>query len=326
MTWLHRFALLVSTCTFLLIVAGGLVTSTDSGLAVPDWPNTYGYFMFSFPLSKMVGGIFYEHGHRLIASAVGLLTIGLAAWIAKTEPRRWLRRLTWIALGAVVLQGTLGGITVLYFLPAPISVAHAGLAQICFCLTISIALFTSPGWRRRMAAEGPVTDTTLTRLTIATATAVYAQILVGATMRHIGAGLAIPDFPLAFGRVIPPEWTVPIAVHFAHRVGAIIVTLAVVATAGHVLAHHRGRRELANPAWLLLGLVTVQFTLGALTVLSERHVGINTAHVATGAALLATTLILALRTHRPRFSDDPTGAPITAAPAVSAAPSPEAVR
>jgi cytochrome c oxidase assembly protein subunit 15 len=325
MTWLHRFALLVSACTFLLVVAGGLVTSTDSGLAVPDWPNTYGYFMFSFPLSKMVGGIFYEHGHRLIASAAGMLTIGLAAWIAKTEPRRWLRRLTWVALGAVVLQGTLGGITVLYFLPAPISVAHAGLAQIFFCLTIAIALFTSPGWRR-MAADGPATDTTLTQLTIATVAVVYAQILVGATMRHIGAGLAIPDFPLAFGRVIPPEWTVPIAVHFAHRVGAVIVTLAVAATAGHVLAHHHGRRELTNPAWLLLGLVTVQFTLGALTVLSERHVGINTAHVATGAALLATTLVLVLRTHRHRFSDDPTGAPRTAATAVSVAPSPEAIR
>ncbi len=325
MTWLHRFALLVSACTLLLVVAGGLVTSTDSGLAVPDWPNTYGYFMFSFPLSKMVGGIFYEHGHRLIASAVGLLTIGLAVWIAKTEPRRWLRRLTWVALGAVVLQGTLGGVTVLYLLPAPISVAHAGLAQIFFCLTIAIALFTSPGWRR-LANDGPVTDTTLTRLTIATVAAVYAQILVGATMRHIGAGLAIPDFPLAFGRLIPPEWTVPIAVHFAHRVGAVVVTLGVVATAGHVLAHHRGRRQLANPAWWLLGLVTVQFTLGALTVLSERQVGINTAHVATGAALLAATLVLALRTHRPRFSDDPTGAPMPAATAVSASPSPEAIR
>ncbi len=326
MTWLHRFALLVSACTLLLVVAGGLVTSTDSGLAVPDWPNTYGYFMFSFPLSKMVGGILYEHGHRLIASAVGLLTIGLAVWIAKTEPRRWLRRLTWVALGAVVLQGALGGVTVLYLLPAPISVAHAGLAQIFFCLTIAIALFTSPGWRRRLAADEPVTDTTLARLTIATVAAVYAQILVGATMRHIGAGLAIPDFPLAFGRLIPPEWTVPIAVHFAHRVGAVVVTLGVVATAGHVLAHHRGRRQLATPAWWLLGLVTVQFTLGALTVLSERQVGINTAHVATGAALLAATLVLALRTHRPRFSDDPAGAPMPAATAVSASPSPEAIR
>ena len=171
-----------------------------------------------------------------------------------------------------------------------------------------------------------MTDTTLTRLTIATVAAVYAQILVGATMRHIGAGLAIPDFPLAFGRLVPAEWTVPIAVHFAHRVGAVIVTVAVVATAGHVLAHHRGRRQLANPAWWLLGLVTVQFTLGALTVLSERHVGINTAHLATGAALLATALVLALRTHRPRFSNDPTGAPMTAATAVSASPSPEAIR
>ena len=326
MIWLHRFALLVSACTLLLVVAGGLVTSTDSGLAVPDWPNTYGYFMFSFPLSKMVGGVLYEHGHRLIASIVGMLTIGLAVWTSRTEPRRWLRRLAWVALGAVVLQGALGGITVLYFLPAPVSVAHAGLAQIFFCLTIAIALFTSPGWRREITAGGPVTDATLARLTIATVAVVFVQILIGATMRHIGAGLAIPDFPLAFGRVIPPDWTVPIAVHFAHRVGAVIVTLVVVATSGHVLAHHRGRLSLSSPAWVLLGLVAVQFTLGALTVLSQRHVGINTAHVATGAGLLATTVILALRTHRHRFSGDPAGAPMTASMSVPSSLSPGAVR
>ena len=138
MAWLHRYIKLVAATTVLLIAAGGMVTSTDSGLSVPDWPNTYGQFMFSFPLDKMVGGIFYEHGHRMIASTVGFLTIILALWIWRVDPRRWMRRLGFIALGAVILQGILGGITVLFFLPAPVSIGHAGLAQIFFCLTITL--------------------------------------------------------------------------------------------------------------------------------------------------------------------------------------------
>ena len=301
MASLHRFTLFVAASTLLLITAGALVTSTDSGLAVPDWPNTYGYFMFSFPLSKMVGGILYEHGHRLLASTVGILMIGLAVWFSRIDDRRWVRYLAWVALGAVVLQGTLGGITVLYFLPTPISVAHAGLAQLVFCLTVALALFTSPSWRTGTAA--PNADRILARLTIGTVALVYAQVLVGATMRHSGAGLAIPDFPLALGHLFPPEWSWPVAIHFGHRIGAVLVTLAVVATAGYVLVHHQPRLELRRLAWLLLGLVTIQFTLGALTVLSERQVGINTAHVATGAALLATAVLLALLVHRHRLTD-----------------------
>ena len=144
--WLHRYAKFVSAATVLLIVAGGLVTSTGSGLAVPDWPTSYGWNMFTFPMKHMVGGIFYEHGHRLIASGVGFLTIILALWLWRAEPRRWMRMLGFAALGAVCLQGLLGGITVLYFLPTAVSTAHAGLAQIFFCLTIAISLFTSRGW------------------------------------------------------------------------------------------------------------------------------------------------------------------------------------
>ena len=146
MNWLHAYACLLAVATVVLIAAGGMVTSTGSGLSVPDWPNSYGYFMFAFPLSNMVGGIFYEHGHRLIASIVGMLTIGLVIWLWLDEPRRWIRRLGVIALAAVVLQGLLGGLTVLYFLPTPISVSHAGVAQIFFCLTVCLALFTSRSW------------------------------------------------------------------------------------------------------------------------------------------------------------------------------------
>ena len=308
MYWLQRYNRLLAAATLVLIAAGGLVTSTGSGLAVPDWPNTYGYFMFAFPLSGMVGGILYEHGHRLIASVVGMLTIGLAVWLAAAEPRRWVRRLGWTALAAVVVQGLLGGITVLYFLPPPVSISHAGLAQLFFALVVSLAIFTSAGWLARYgrSAGGEqqlASDAILRRLVIAAPAIIYVQILLGAAMRHTGAGLAIPDFPLAFGRLIPPLWDAGIAIHFAHRVGALIVTLAVLATAGHVLAHHGNRRELARPAWLLIGVVLAQFTLGAFTVLSAREVTINTAHVATGALLFATAIVLALRTHRDFFPD-----------------------
>src|SRR5262245_26623401 len=145
------FAAFVAVCTAVLIFAGGLVTSTGSGLSVPDWPNTYGWFMWTFPMSKMVGGIFYEHTHRLIASTVGFLIVVLAIWLARVEPRRWVRVLGYLALAAVVTQGILGGITVLWYLPAPISIAHASLAQVVFCLTATIALATSTGWKTAYA-------------------------------------------------------------------------------------------------------------------------------------------------------------------------------
>jgi cytochrome c oxidase assembly protein subunit 15 len=304
MLWLHRFAKLVAASTVLLIAAGGMVTSTDSGLSVPDWPNTYGQFMFSFPLDKMVGGIYYEHGHRLIASTVGLLTIVLAAWTWWIEPRRWVRRLGFAALGAVILQGLLGGLTVIFLLPAPISVGHAGLAQLFFCLTLSLALFTSRGWRTTVAAAA-VDDPLLRRVAVATTVMVYVQILVGATMRHTEAGLAIPDFPLAFGRLLPPVWNAGVAIHFAHRVGAVFVVALALATAGHVWYHHRRRRELSRPAGMLIALVLIQGTLGAYVVWSGLQPVINTLHVVNGAFVLGTSLVLTLRTFRPLLDHGP---------------------
>ena len=301
---LHLFALLVAASTALLIFAGGLVTSTGSGLSVPDWPNTYGWFMLTFPIDKMVGGIFYEHSHRLIASMVGLLIVVQAAWLWKAEPRHWVRRLGYIAVAAVVTQGILGGVTVLWFLPAPISIAHASLAQLVFCLTVSIALFTSASWRRGYTSgHTPLgADRPLQTIAILTTVFVYAQIIAGATMRHTGAGLAIPDFPLVFGSVVPPYWTPPIAIHYAHRVGALVVSVCVLATVGHVLYHHLGRLELRRPSLLLLALLAIQITLGGLTVLSGKHYIINSLHVVTGALALGTSLVLTLRTCRPRFA------------------------
>ena len=298
MLWLHRYAKLVAASTVLLIAAGGMVTSTDSGLAVPDWPNTYGRFMFTFPLEHMVGGIFYEHGHRLIASTVGLLTIVLAVWTWRVDERRWVRWFAVAALGAVILQGLLGGLTVLLLLPAAVSIGHAGLAQLFFCSTIALALFTSPGWR---AADPARDDPGLQQLAALTAVLIFGQILLGATMRHIEAGMAIPDFPLAYGRVIPPFWSAGIAVHFAHRVGAIVVGVAVLATAHHAWHRHNTAPRLRRPALLLVLLVAVQVTLGAFVVWSGLQPVINTAHVVNGALLLATSLVLTLRSFRPRF-------------------------
>jgi cytochrome c oxidase assembly protein subunit 15 len=300
---LRIYTAIVALSTAILIFAGGLVTSTGSGLSVPDWPNTYGWFMFTFPLDKMVGGIRYEHSHRLIASTVGFLILVLAAWLWRVEPRRWVQRLGYIALAAVVTQGILGGITVLWYLPDPVSIAHASLAQIVFCLTVAIALFTSAGWSSGYAKGGAPDDRVLQRVAVVTTAWIYLQIVVGATMRHTDAGLAIPDFPLAFGRVIPPHWDAKIAVHFAHRVGALVATLLILATTAHVFYHHRLRRELVRPALLLLVLLAAQITLGALTVLSGKQYVINSLHVVTGASVLVTSLVLALRAHRARFAD-----------------------
>ena len=311
---LHLFTLLVAASTAVLIFAGGLVTSTGSGLSVPDWPNSYGWFMFTFPFEHMVGGIFYEHSHRLIASTVGFLILVLAFTLWRVEPRPWVKRLGFIALAAVLTQGLLGGITVLWYLPDPVSIAHASLAQIVFCLTTAIALATSPGWRRAYAStsrtaagsahDGVGDDAILQRIAIVTTGLVYLQIIVGATMRHTEAGLAIPDFPWAFGHVIPPHWTPKIAIHFAHRVGAVVVATMVLATAGHVFYHHTRRRALVGPALVLVGLVCVQVTLGALTVLSQKHYIINSLHVVTGGLVLITSLVLTLRAHRARFESE----------------------
>src|SRR2546426_377055 len=178
---LHRFALLTACFTALLIFVGGLVTSTESGLSVPDWPTTYGWNMFTFPFSKWVGGIFYEHSHRMLASFVGFLTVILTLWTWLGEKRAWVKWLSAAALSAVILQGVLGGITVLFLLPAPISTLHACLAQTFFCLVIAIAVFTSPQWKRGLPFIGSYAETSaVPALCAATTAAVYVQLVLGA--------------------------------------------------------------------------------------------------------------------------------------------------
>src|SRR3989441_7318614 len=144
---IHRFALLVACATFFLIIAGANVTSHDAGLAVPDWPLSFGKF---FP--QMVGNVFWEHGHRLVATTVGLLTIALAVYLQVRDKRSWVKRLGWIALGGVIAQGLLGGLTVKMNLPLAVSAAHATLAQLFFLTTVGLAVFTSKSWRQPATA------------------------------------------------------------------------------------------------------------------------------------------------------------------------------
>jgi cytochrome c oxidase assembly protein subunit 15 len=289
---LHRFAVLTAVATILLIVAGGLVTSTESGLSVPDWPTTYGQNPFTFPISKWVGGIRFEHTHRLIASTVGLLTVVLAVWLARREPRPWVRRLGYAALAAVIAQGVLGGLTVKFLLPTSVSVAHACLAQTFFCLIVTLAVVTSPAWRDSRGVEAAA----VSRAAAATVGMVFLQLLMGAVMRHTKAGLAIPDFPLAFGKLVPPIASFPVAIHFAHRIGAVLVALLAISC--WVAARRASRSDLKGTAAILLGLVLFQIALGAATVLSRKDVTLTTAHVATGALVMGAALILALKSRR----------------------------
>ena len=293
---LYRLALFTACSTAFLIFVGGLVTSNQAGLSVPDWPTSYGWNMFTFPYEKWVGGIFYEHGHRLVASFVGLLTMILTAWICLREARGWVRRLSIVAFLAVVAQGILGGLTVRYLLPTSISMTHACLAQTFFCMTIALALFTSPGWKRGLPVVHERHDSVrLPVLCVLTAGAVYLQLLLGALMRHTRSGLAIPDFPLAFGGILPPFTSHRIAIHFSHRIGAILVTVMIVWLFARVWQSYRDQTLLLRPAMVMFALLWVQLTLGAFTIWTEKSAIIATAHVATGALVLGTSVLLTIR-------------------------------
>ncbi|HUP20897.1 MAG TPA: COX15/CtaA family protein [Gemmatimonadota bacterium] len=292
---LRVYTRIVAACTFLLLLAGGMVTSTGSGLAVPDWPLSYGQWM-----PPMEGGVLYEHGHRMIASFVGLLIVIEAIWLARAEERRWVRVLGWTALAGVIAQGLLGGLTVLLRLPDPVSISHAGLAQLVFGLTVAIAVVSSRGWAGSAEEPRPVDgrEPPVVLLAASVAALVFLQILLGAVVRHTGAGLAIPDFPLAYGQWVPPLESFPVRIHFAHRVGALIVAATALWTSARILRAHRDIPALARPAGLLAGLVALQIALGGWTVLSYKNPWVTTAHLGVGALLFATALVLTLRAGR----------------------------
>ncbi|TNF70827.1 MAG: cytochrome oxidase assembly protein [Acidobacteria bacterium] len=290
---IHLFAAFLVGAVLLLITAGGLVKSLEAGLSVPDWPLSYG--SLNPPRWWQIETVRSEHGHRLIAGTVALLTIALAVWVGRREERRWVRRLAYLAVATVLAQALLGGLTVLFFLPTAISVSHAAVAQIFLCLIVTIAVATSRWWVEGGAAVD-VSDGIRRVAHLATVTTglIYCQILLGAVMRHTGAGLAIPDFPLAFGGLIPPRFDFAIGIHFAHRLGALLVATMIFWTFGRVLRLALKERRLVTSSGILTLLVLIQGTLGGFVVLTSKAVLPNTLHVGTGGALLAVSLILTL--------------------------------
>jgi len=281
--WPHRLALLAALATVPLLFIGGLVTSTGSGLAVPDWPTTFGENMFLYPWSKMIGGIFYEHSHRLFGSLVGFLTILLAASLWFGESRQWLRWLGIVALGAVITQGILGGLRVV-LLQQTLAIVHACFAQAFFALLVSLVLFTSTEWQETVTKKSTADAGQVQRLAVLTTALIYIQLILGAILRHAG------------------EWAM------LHIAGAILVAVYVVLLAARVLRNHADLSALARSAILLRRLLVCQLVLGVGTYLGKfTEVGMflnpyevcfATCHVVIGALMFVTCVTLTLRTYR----------------------------
>ena len=290
-TFVRVYARIVAIGVFVLLVAGALVTSTESGLAVPDWPLSYGRVM-----PPMVGGILFEHGHRLIAAALSTLVGIQVAVLWWGEPRRSVRRLGLLAFAAILAQALLGGLTVLLQLPPVVSSAHAALAQIVFALVCTVAWKTSKvGSRTPQSADGSGLDLALRRTSLATG-AIYLQIVLGAVMRHTGAGLAIPDFPLAFGGLAPTgaEFGLPgVAIHFSHRLGALLVAVLVVRAASALArVEESSPSERLRSTWI--ALLLIQIVLGAFSIYTRKMPALTVAHLATGALCFVTGVLIVL--------------------------------
>ena len=301
--WLNRFIWALAGLTLFLISSGGMVTSKGVGLAVPDWPTTFGYNMFLFPVSQWVGGIFFEHTHRLIASGVGFLTIILAVWLWRAESRKWVRVLGVVALVAVIVQGVLGGLRVT-LLKDQIGIFHACLAQAFLALLVFIAVVRSRAWT--LPAGMRITTAPVWLAVVATAL-IFMQLALGATMRHQHRDLAILDFPLAYGQVIPDvsaerlaainKWrdaqalsnldASHIWLQMAHRFGAVLVLAAIVWYAIALRRTAAPARSLLTLSSFWVFFLALQVTLGAWTIWTNKAADVATAHVAVGATLLA---------------------------------------
>jgi len=288
MRGLNRFAILVACATFFLIIAGALVTSHDAGLATSDWPLSNGQV---FP--RMVGNLFWEHGHRMVATTVGLLTIVLMGYVLRKEKRTWVRKLGVLALVGVIAQGLLGGLTVKLMLPLAVSAAHATLAQLFFCTTVSLAVFTSSSWMEATPISEEKGSLPLRYLCTAALVTIFLQLILGATLRHSAT----------WDKELPTELIL------AHVGGAFAVTLILGSAALTTLRRHKGVSLLTRPAVLALSLLVVQLFLGLAAYLARAAspldpqplnpmVGITVSHVACGALVFATTIILTLRTYK----------------------------
>jgi cytochrome c oxidase assembly protein subunit 15 len=288
--WPHRLALVLACATVPLLFIGGLVTSKGAGLAVPDWPTTFGYNMFLYPWSKMVGNIFYEHSHRLVASAVGLLTIALALTLWFHELRNWLRWLGVAALGLVIIQGVIGGLRVV-LLESTLAIVHAAFAQAFFALSVSLAIFTSAEWREDSRDKAITDGGRLRRLCEITTGLLYVQSIFGAVLRHTGEGLD------------------------GHLLFAALVALHVIFVFVRVMRSHSDRARLARPACFLGILLLLQLVLGIASYFGKftsslplplgTIVFLTTTHLVIGALMLATSLLLTLRSFRLSPSSKP---------------------
>ena len=320
---LHRFAVLTAAFIVFLIGVGASLTSTGSGDAVPDWPLSYGTL---FP--RMVGGVFYEHGHRLVAGTAAILITILMIWLLRSNQPKYVKTFGVIAFVAVLLQAILGGLRVLVIsdpevqntateifsvghvepIRMAIAITHATLAEIVLCMTFLISLFTSKAWVK-FEADRIDTGVRIAKLYTLTFAFAFIQILLGALVRHTQSGMAIPDFPLSFGKIIPPFGNLPydpnapfqisyaelqfkVAIHFAHRVWAFVV--AGVGIYASILAIRTSVKLFRNLAKMWISLIVLQILLGAFVVWTKLAVLVTVLHVAVGATILGMTLILSV--------------------------------
>jgi heme a synthase len=307
--WLRRYSIFVCLSVVFLVYLGALVSSHDAGLSVPDWPTTFGQNMFLFPYSQWIGGVFYEHSHRLVASAVGAFTVALALWLHLREARREIRLMGYVAVGMVIIQGMLGGLTVLLGLSLFVSVLHGITAQTFLLLLVTIAYSQSREGRRRLTLER---YDRVMRLGLIALAALYLQLVLGALVRHSGSALAVPDFPTMGGQLLPlsmntlldsvnsmrlslglaPVHSLQVLVHLLHRGGALVV---LVTQALLIAASARASVHLRRNGRYLQALLIMQLVLGIGTVLSRREPFLTSLHVLFGAMLLAMTWLTVLR-------------------------------
>jgi cytochrome c oxidase assembly protein subunit 15 len=306
----HWWAVLTAILTFVLLCSGGLVTSHGAGMAVPDWPNSFGYNMFLFPISRWVGGIFYEHTHRLIASWIGLMTVILTIGLWLVEPRRWVKVFAVAGVIAVCLQGVLGGLRVV-LIKDEIGVFHALLAQAFFVAISILAIVTSRSFAEKGWADYEP-HPTLRWWALAATALIFVQLGIGATMRHEHIGLSIPDFPLAYGNWLPDTSSaaierinaqrvadgemktnaVQIWIQMAHRMLALLIAVAVGCFAWKA---RRSARVIQLWSWLWVAMILVQIGLGGWTIWSAKAADVATAHMALGALSLLVGALLAFR-------------------------------